>query len=146
MRIGNRLGIAAIGACLAAMSVTSGTAADAAKRVQPVPLGGSISGQSGELQFGVYVPTRFGGVLTVTTTEGKVRGVTAVQQGEVRRQAQRRGVATDEAVRHRMKGPAGDPPGATAGVRAGGDLIASIGSPRRSVFLVCVSPRDRSKQ
>ena len=41
-------------------------------RIQAIPLGLSLGGQSGERCFGAYVPTRFGGVLTVTTTAGKV--------------------------------------------------------------------------
>ena len=72
MRIGNRLGMAVIGAWLAAMAVTPGAGADATRRVVPVPLGGTLSGQAGDQHFGVYVPTKFGGMLSVKTTEGKV--------------------------------------------------------------------------
>src|SRR4051812_8221368 len=74
MRIGNRLGIAVVGAWFAATSVS--LAADVARRVQPVPLGGSLSGQSGDQHYGVYVPTQFGGVLTVSATDGKVGTIT----------------------------------------------------------------------
>jgi hypothetical protein len=45
---------------------------DDTNRIQAIPLGLSLEGQSGERCFGAYVPTRFGGVLTVTTTAGKV--------------------------------------------------------------------------
>jgi hypothetical protein len=69
MRIGNRLGMAAVGALLA-MTVSLAAGADEARRVQPVPLGGSLAGRSGDQYFGVYVPTRFGGVLTIQTTSG----------------------------------------------------------------------------
>ncbi|MCA1684966.1 MAG: hypothetical protein LC745_03075 [Planctomycetia bacterium] len=72
MRIGKRLGIAAVGAWLAATAVTLATGADVARRVQPVPLGGSLPGQSGDHHYGVYVPTRFGGVLKVAATDGKL--------------------------------------------------------------------------
>ncbi len=72
MRIGSRLGNAAIGALLAAMTATLAAGADATKRVQPVLLGGLLSGQSGEQHYGVYVPTKFGGVLTVSTTDGTI--------------------------------------------------------------------------
>ena len=43
-----------------------------AERVQTVPLGGSLPDQSGDRHFGVYVPTRFGGELTIKTTSGTV--------------------------------------------------------------------------
>jgi hypothetical protein len=51
-------------------------AARAADPVQAVPLGGSVSGQSGEKSFGVFVPTRFGGTLKVTASSGKIEGLT----------------------------------------------------------------------
>jgi len=76
MRIGNRLGVVAVGLALAASVATRTSRADSAKRVQPVPLGGSIAGQSEGRQFGVYVPTRFGGELTVKTTEGTLGPIT----------------------------------------------------------------------
>jgi hypothetical protein len=57
--------------------------------------------------------------LLLTDQVDQVRGVTGVQQAEVHRQAQRRGVTTHKTVRHRMKGPAGDPPGAAARMRPG---------------------------
>jgi hypothetical protein len=74
MRIGNRLGAAVVGAMVAAMSASLATADDA-KRVQPVPLGGSLGSQTGEQHFGVYVPTRFGGELTLTTTSGRIDSI-----------------------------------------------------------------------
>ena len=72
MRIGSRLGIAVVGVWIATATVTLAAEADPARRVQPVPLGGSLSAQSGDQHFGVYVPTKFGGELTVTTTAGTV--------------------------------------------------------------------------
>jgi hypothetical protein len=72
MRIGNRLGAAALAAVAATAGATLAVGADGAQRVQPVPLGGSLSGQSGDRHFGVYVPTKFGGELTVSTTSGKL--------------------------------------------------------------------------
>ncbi len=63
-------------------------AADPAKPgldpVKPVPIGGSISEQSGDKSFGVYVPTKFGGNLTVTSSQGKVEALTG-PDGKVRR-------------------------------------------------------------
>jgi hypothetical protein len=50
--------------------------ARAADRVQPVPLGGELRAQSGDRAYGVYVPTKFGGNLSVKTTEGKIEGLT----------------------------------------------------------------------
>ena len=52
------------------MSVAAG--AQTTERVTTVPLGGSLDGQTGDRYFGVYVPTRFGGELTIKTTSGKV--------------------------------------------------------------------------
>ncbi len=72
MRIGNKLGVAGIGAMIAAMTASLAAGADEPKRVHPVPLGGTLQGQSGDQHFGVYVPTLYGGELTVKATEGKV--------------------------------------------------------------------------
>ena len=46
--------------------------AHAADRRTIVPLGGSVDSQSGDTFYGVYVPTRFGGELTIKSTDGKV--------------------------------------------------------------------------
>ena len=70
MRIGNWLGGSVIWAWAATMSMAAG--AGTAEHVTTVPLGGSLDGQSGDHHYGVYVPTRFGGELKVTTTEGQV--------------------------------------------------------------------------
>src|SRR3954462_11382049 len=70
MRIGNRLGGSAIWAFVAVLGVSAG--AQAAERVMKLPLGGSLDGQSGDQHYGVYVPTRFGGELTITVSSGKV--------------------------------------------------------------------------
>ena len=72
MRIGIRLVGRVAGAIVAVMAATSAPGAEADEQVQPVPLGGSLTGQTGEQYFGVYVPTRFGGALTVKSTAGKV--------------------------------------------------------------------------
>ena len=74
MRIGNRLVGRVAGVIVAALAATSAPRAVADEQVQPVPLGGSLTGQKGDKYFGVYVPTRFGGVLTVKSTSGKVAG------------------------------------------------------------------------
>jgi len=70
MRIGNRLG----GVVFWALVATTAAAADdpAPGRVTPVHLGGSVSGQSGDRFYGVYVPTKFGGELTIKTTSGTI--------------------------------------------------------------------------
>src|SRR4051794_8197168 len=70
MRIGIRLGGCVIGGFVAFLGKATG--AQAAERVTTLPLGGSLAGQQGDHYFGVYVPTRFGGELTVNTTSGKV--------------------------------------------------------------------------
>src|SRR4051812_1070110 len=43
-----------------------------AERVRPVPLGGILGGQYGDGSYGVYVPTRHGGTLTVRAGAGAV--------------------------------------------------------------------------
>ncbi len=70
MRIGNWLG----GSVIMALAAVHGMAATArtAEHVTTVPIGGTLDGQSGDRYYGVYVPTRFGGELKVTATEGKV--------------------------------------------------------------------------
>ncbi len=70
MRIGNRLGGMLVCALAATMSVAAG--AQTTEQVATVPLGGSLGSQSGERFYGVYVPTRFGGELTIRTTAGQV--------------------------------------------------------------------------
>jgi hypothetical protein len=69
MRIGNRLG----GVLVWALVATGGVAANArtTERVI-VPLGSTLDRQTGDRYFGVYVPTRFGGQLTVTASSGQV--------------------------------------------------------------------------
>ena len=76
MRIGGNIGLAILGAAIATMAATSTMGAEPLKRVQPVPIGGSTSEQSGEQYFGIYVPTKFGGQLTITTTDGNVDKLT----------------------------------------------------------------------
>ncbi len=69
MRIGNGLGCLVVWAAAATLGVA---AQPGAERVTSVPLGGSLEGQTGEHYYGVYVPTRFGGELRITTTVGKI--------------------------------------------------------------------------
>jgi hypothetical protein len=73
MRSGN-MAVGWAGALVAAV-LAWGAPTRAAERVQPVPLGGSLSNQAGERAFGVYVPTRFGGNLTLSTSSGKVEAI-----------------------------------------------------------------------
>jgi hypothetical protein len=70
MRIGNWLG----GSVIVTLATIHGMAAaqGTAEHVTTVPLGGSLDGQSGDRYFGVYVPTRFGGVLQIKTTSGNI--------------------------------------------------------------------------
>ncbi|MBV8317733.1 MAG: hypothetical protein JOZ53_22560, partial [Planctomycetaceae bacterium] len=72
MRIGNRFGGAVLLSVVALISAPRASGADGVERVQTVPLGGSLPDQSGDRHFGVYIPTRFGGVLTIKTTSGTV--------------------------------------------------------------------------
>jgi hypothetical protein len=61
---------------LAASAATAPGAEPGRVQTVPVPLGGTLAGQQGDTYFGVYVPTRYGGVLTVKTTAGKVETLT----------------------------------------------------------------------
>ena len=45
-------------------------------RLKSVPLGGTLAVEFAERHFGVYVPTQFGGVLTIETTRGQVGPIT----------------------------------------------------------------------
>lgn len=82
MLIGNRLSGAVFWALVATVSVVIPAGAGAAERVQPVPLGGALAGQSGDRYFGVYVPTQFGGELTIKTTSGTVSKITGPNGAE----------------------------------------------------------------
>ncbi len=70
MRMRNWLGGALIWAMVASTSTAKAT--DATDASVKVPLGGAVSGQSDNRSFNVYVPTRFGGLLTIKTTSGTV--------------------------------------------------------------------------
>ncbi|MBV8381302.1 MAG: hypothetical protein JOZ63_01770 [Planctomycetaceae bacterium] len=72
MRIGNRFGGAVLWSMVALISAPWALGGDGVERVQTVPLGGTLADQSGDRPFGVYIPTRFGGVLTIKTTSGTV--------------------------------------------------------------------------
>ncbi len=47
----------------------------AAIPVRPVPLGGKLSDQTGEQHYVVFVPTRYGGVLTITPSAGNIENL-----------------------------------------------------------------------
>ena len=88
MRIGIRLGGSVTWALIAVLGVT--VAAQAADRVTTISLGGALENQSGDHHFGVYVPTRFGGELTVQTSDGKVvelKGPNGLERPTARRSA-----------------------------------------------------------
>lgn len=75
MRIGIRFG--GVIALVVVIASSSGDARGAgAERVRPVPLGGTLPNQVGDQFYGTYVPTRFGGILTVKTTSGTVEALT----------------------------------------------------------------------
>ncbi|HWE35019.1 MAG TPA: hypothetical protein VG406_00490 [Isosphaeraceae bacterium] len=67
---GNGLGRLVARAALA-LGVLAGPSALGAEWTR-VPLGGSLTNQDGDKGFSVYVPTRFGGVLTIATTGGEL--------------------------------------------------------------------------
>jgi hypothetical protein len=49
--------------------------AEAAVGRARVPLGDTLYGQAGDRHFGVFIPTRYGGVLTIRTTSGEVDSI-----------------------------------------------------------------------
>jgi hypothetical protein len=49
--------------------------ADDAVAIQRLPLGLKLDGQTGDRTFGVYIPTRYGGELTVTAKDAKVGSI-----------------------------------------------------------------------
>ncbi|QDV32731.1 hypothetical protein [Tautonia plasticadhaerens] len=76
MRIGIGLGGVAGWALIALAMTSSGIAATAPQdRVTPIPLGGALTDQRGDRFYGVYIPTRYGGSLTITASEGSVEGL-----------------------------------------------------------------------
>ncbi|MDR3634280.1 MAG: hypothetical protein P4L84_10795 [Isosphaeraceae bacterium] len=83
MRSSNRLGSAVLGMALAALPALGMTHAKEVERVQTVPLGGTSSDFSGDKAYGVYVPTRFGGELTIKVSDGTV-GEIAGPDGKAR--------------------------------------------------------------
>jgi hypothetical protein len=101
MRIGNRMGGAVARAIVVAAAL--GPAARAVERPQPVPLGGALGGQSGDRGFAVYVPTRFGGVLTIKATSGQVEEIIG-PDGRVRQNGQEVGQDQHGWYTFRVKG------------------------------------------
>lgn len=61
----------ALGSLIVLIGCLSANAQAADRRII-IPLGGEVERLSGDLDYGVYVPTRFGGNLTVSSTDGKV--------------------------------------------------------------------------
>jgi hypothetical protein len=76
MRIGSRIGGALVGAFVATLIATGTRGAEPAQRVPSVPIGGALADQSGDRSYGVFVPTRFGGTLTIQTSAGTVESIT----------------------------------------------------------------------
>ncbi len=75
MRIGSRLGGALAWATFA-LAFAVHASAWAQERVQPVPIGGTLARQQGDRYYGVYIPTKYGGNLTVSASSGKVDKLT----------------------------------------------------------------------
>ncbi|MFO0959363.1 MAG: hypothetical protein U0800_18340 [Isosphaeraceae bacterium] len=75
MRSGSRMGVVMAWALVAASATFARGGENGTEPVRPVPLGGSLSNQEGVRAFGVYVPTRFGGQLTITTSSGTVQNL-----------------------------------------------------------------------
>lgn len=75
--------------------------------VQPVPLGASLAGQSGDKYFGVYVPTRFGGTLKVQASSGTVEGLSG-PDGRARRNGEEVGTNQQGWYTFRVAGASSD--------------------------------------
>jgi hypothetical protein len=71
MRSGNKFGIAILGLLVAMPAAIAHGGLDA-ERVRPIPLGGTLSNQEGDRHYGVFVPTRFGGQLTISSSSGVI--------------------------------------------------------------------------
>jgi len=65
-------GLMAVLVVASMMTGLAATPTEESPRMRPLPLGGVWSIDAGDRHFGVYIPTQFGGVLTVETTSGKV--------------------------------------------------------------------------
>jgi hypothetical protein len=76
MRIGSMIGGAMVAAFVAALYAMDASGAEAGQRVASVPIGGTLSNQVGDRAYGVYIPTRFGGVLTIQASAGSVEALT----------------------------------------------------------------------
>lgn len=72
MRIVGRMECTVWGLLAALALAIPALGAAAADRVQPVPIGGTLANLTGDRDYGIYVPTRFGGVLTIQSTSGTV--------------------------------------------------------------------------
>ncbi len=70
---GNRLG-GLLGWALAA-TINVAVGAQTAERATSVPLGSISEVQTGDREFAVYIPTRFGGELTIKVSSGQVEGL-----------------------------------------------------------------------
>lgn len=73
----NGIRVSGLMICFSIVSTTFATSRAAVdETITRVPLGGTLSARSGEHRYAVYVPTRFGGVLTIKTTDGEVTKLT----------------------------------------------------------------------
>ena len=75
MRIGNSHVGAMTRVIVLALAATVTRGAGAGEEVRHVPLGGSLTGQVGERYYGVFVPTKFGGNLTIKASAGTVEAI-----------------------------------------------------------------------
>ena len=109
MSIGTRL----LGATVCALLATSasGGGVAQAERVVPVPLGGILGGQFGDRSYGVYVPTRHGGILTVKGGRRHGRGAHRPRRAAPRATARRSAGRTRTAgTRSASRAPTPDKP------------------------------------
>src|SRR5262245_363501 len=74
IKLGGAGAVTALLAFCIGFTNAKGLSADEQKRIL-VPLGGAVENLSGDKHFGVFIPTRFGGELTISTSDGSVESL-----------------------------------------------------------------------
>src|SRR4051794_37214126 len=75
MRLSARVGSMFAAACLTGHWAI--VAQEGAGKFRPLPLGKEVGAEAGDRFFAVYVPTRLGGKLTITTGAGEVGAISS---------------------------------------------------------------------
>ena len=116
-------GLMAVLVVASMMTGLAATPTEESPRMRPLPLGGVWSIDAGDRHFGVYIPTQFGGVLTVETTSGKVGRVEG-PDGRGRPNGEDIGLGRRAGTRSRSKGRRPPSPSPRLSCRSGGVRIS----------------------